>query len=80
MIRDWQDFADWWDKKQGEDGDLWHRTLIDPAVLRVLGDVHSKEVLDLGCGNGYFSRRLALMGVRDGRRLFKVNSPESKRT
>lgn len=63
MIEDWEDFADWWDKKQGDEGDLWHRTLIDPAVLRVLGNVSSKDILDLGCGNGYFSRRLSRMGA-----------------
>jgi ubiquinone/menaquinone biosynthesis C-methylase UbiE len=60
----WDDLAEWWDNKQGENGDLWHRTLIDPAVLRILGDVSGKDVLDLGCGNGYFSRRLASMGAR----------------
>ncbi len=64
MIRDWEDFAKWWDEKQGDYGDLWHRTLIDPTVLRVLGDVSGRDALDLGCGNGYFSRMLARLGAQ----------------
>jgi len=62
-LKDWDDLAGWRDEKQGEDGDLWHRTLIDPTVIRVLGDVSGKTALDLGCGNGYFSRRLARLGA-----------------
>jgi ubiquinone/menaquinone biosynthesis C-methylase UbiE len=63
MSGNWEDLAKWWDEKQGDDGDLWHRTLIDPTVLRILGDTSRKDVLDLGCGNGYFSRRLARLGA-----------------
>ena len=56
--------SDWYDSKQGDKGDLWHRTLIDPALLKVIGECRGKEVLDLGCGNGYLSRRLAKRGAR----------------
>ncbi len=59
----WDDLSDWFDRKQGEGGDLWHRTLIDPTLLKVLGDCRRKKVLDLGCGNGYLSRRLAHQGA-----------------
>ncbi len=57
------DLSDWYDRKQGDGGDLWHRTLIDPGLLGVLGDCSGKTVLDLGCGNGYLSRRLARQGA-----------------
>jgi ubiquinone/menaquinone biosynthesis C-methylase UbiE len=63
-LEDWESLADWYDKKQGDGGDLWHRTLIDPALLRVMGNVGGKVVLDLGCGNGYLSRVLARMGAK----------------
>ena len=61
---DWEEIAAWWDERQGEEGDLWHRTLIDPTLLRVLGPVEGLHVLDLACGNGYLSRKLARSGAR----------------
>jgi len=60
----WNAMAAWYDAKQGDDGDLWHRTLIDPAFLRVVGEVRGERLLDLACGNGYLARRFARMGAR----------------
>jgi ubiquinone/menaquinone biosynthesis C-methylase UbiE len=60
----WEELAAWYDERQGDDGDLWHRTLIDPALFRVLGPVDGEAILDLACGNGYISRRLAREGSR----------------
>jgi hypothetical protein len=36
----WDRMAEWWDDKQGEDGDLWHRLLIEPPFERVIGEVN----------------------------------------
>ena len=63
-IAGWEAMADWYDAKQGDNGDVWHRTLIDPALLEVIGDVEDLRVLDLGCGNGYISRKLARGGAQ----------------
>lgn len=60
----WEALARWYDEKQGDEGDLWHRTLIDPALLRVVGPVGGLRLLDLACGNGYLARRFARMGAR----------------
>jgi ubiquinone/menaquinone biosynthesis C-methylase UbiE len=62
--RDWAEMAGWWDARQGDTGDLWHRALIDPALFRQLGAVDGRCVLDLACGNGYIARRLARLGAR----------------
>jgi ubiquinone/menaquinone biosynthesis C-methylase UbiE len=61
---EWERLGAWYDKKQGDQGDLWHRTLIDPVLLRVVGDVVGLRVLELACGNGYLARRLTRMGAR----------------
>jgi ubiquinone/menaquinone biosynthesis C-methylase UbiE len=59
----WEKLAAWYDGKQGDTGDLWHRTLIDPTLLRVVGEVRGIRILDLSCGNGYLSRRFARAGA-----------------
>ena len=59
----WDAIAPWRDYRMGEEGDLWHRALIDPIVLRVLGPVRGHRVLDLGCGNGYLTRRFRRRGA-----------------
>lgn len=45
------------------DGDFSKRHLVNPVLLRMLGDVGGQRVLDAGCGNGYFSRMLARRGA-----------------
>lgn len=61
--RSWDDLAAWRDERMGEQGDLWHRALIDPAVRAMLGSVRDRRVLDVGCGNGYLTRRLRREGA-----------------
>jgi ubiquinone/menaquinone biosynthesis C-methylase UbiE len=60
----WDRLAHWWDEKLGDTGDVWHRTLIDPTFMQVVGTVRGLRVLDLGCGNGYLSRRFAREGAK----------------
>ena len=44
-------------------GDFAKQHLLNPVLLRMLGDVSAKPVLDAGCGHGYFSRMLATRGA-----------------
>ena len=60
---DWPELADWYDAKMGDLGDLWHRELIDPPLIALIGEVRGKRLLDLGCGNGYLARRFARAGA-----------------
>src|SRR5579884_3354294 len=64
QIREWDELADWYDEKVGETGDLWHRTFLDPVLFAHLGDVAGLRVLDLACGNGHNTRRLARQGAQ----------------
>jgi SAM-dependent methyltransferase len=59
----WDAMADWRDARMGEGGDLWHRAIIDPTLLKVVGPVRGHRVLDLACGNGYLTRRWAREGA-----------------
>jgi 2-polyprenyl-3-methyl-5-hydroxy-6-metoxy-1,4-benzoquinol methylase len=57
------------------DGDFAKRHLINPVLLRMLGNVDGLRILDAGCGNGYLSRMLAqrgaqVVGVEPGQSLF----------
>lgn len=60
----WEAMADWYDEKQGDGGDLWHRSLIDPPFLARVGEVNGRDLLDLGCGNGYLARHFQRQGAR----------------
>src|SRR5258706_8625553 len=59
----------------GPHGDFAKRHLLNPVLLRLLGDVRGRRVLDAGCGHGYLSRMLAsrgadVVGVEPGQALF----------
>jgi 2-polyprenyl-3-methyl-5-hydroxy-6-metoxy-1,4-benzoquinol methylase len=47
----------------GDEGDLTHQHLLNPAIFGLLGDVRDKVILDAGCGQGYLCRLLAKAGA-----------------
>ncbi len=59
----WERMAEHWDASEGDEGSNWHRTLLHPALLRVLGPLDGQHVLDVGCGNGSLARQLARQGA-----------------
>jgi SAM-dependent methyltransferase len=61
--RRWEANAGWWDDRV-EEGNATQRTVVGPATERLLGPVDGRRLLDLGCGNGHFARRLADLGAR----------------
>ena len=60
----WNRKARFWDELHGDRGNLFHRRLIEPTVLRLLALSPNEAVLDIGCGNGALARRLAAQGAR----------------
>ena len=46
------------------EGDFAQRHLLNPVLLRMLGDGRGRRVLDAGCGHGYLARMLAARGAQ----------------
>src|SRR5258708_17282 len=58
------------------EGDFPKRHLLNGTLLRMLGDIRGRHVLDAGCGQGYLSRMLAergaqVVGVEPGQSLYE---------
>ena len=60
--RIWDANADFWNARMGEGNDF-HKQLVEPSQLRLLGSVVGDSVLDVACGNGQFARKLAELGA-----------------
>ncbi len=59
----WNENAAFWDGKMGE-GNSFQRNLIGPTSERLLELKPDEWVLEIACGNGVFTRRMAQLGAR----------------
>lgn len=59
----WDRVAKEYDELVGDSGDFHHKTYINPVVLGILGNVKNRNILDLACGQGYFSKILHAKGA-----------------
>jgi ubiquinone/menaquinone biosynthesis C-methylase UbiE len=60
----WGKVAGWYNRLLEEDEDTYQEKLIKPNLLRILSPKPGEEILDVGCGQGYFSRELAKAGAK----------------
>ena len=60
----WQVQAGPWDDRMGDDGNDFHLLLVRPVTEKLLQLRPGERVLDIACGNGIFSRRLARLGAQ----------------
>lgn len=58
----WNDVASWYDEAI-EDGQSYQKQVIMPALLRRIGELKDKKVLDVACGSGLFSVAFAQKGA-----------------
>lgn len=61
--RIWNANARWWDDKIG-DGNKFQTLLIEPATEGLLGISAGDWILDVACGAGRFTRRMAELGAK----------------
>lgn len=59
----WDEAIDVWEDFQETGKDVSRDRVHGPALLRAIGPVRGMQVLDLGCGQGRFTRRLARRGA-----------------
>lgn len=59
----WDAAAESYNSLQGQFGDGFRRSILDPELLRLLGSPSGQYVLDAGCGNGYLTHRLHELGA-----------------
>jgi 2-polyprenyl-3-methyl-5-hydroxy-6-metoxy-1,4-benzoquinol methylase len=59
----WETNANYWDEKMGLDGNEWHKELISPQTIELLRLKSGSKLLDIGCGNGIFSRKMSKQGI-----------------
>ncbi len=54
----WKESSSWYDSIVGEKGHYYHQELIFPKLLGLLQLQKDSSILDLGCGQGVFSRQI----------------------
>jgi len=64
VMRRWNDFAEEMGKAYTSEGDLNRIYLLNPAIIKLVGDLKDKVVLDAGCGEGYLSRIMIENGAK----------------
>ncbi len=58
----WDEISDWWDDKIGDGNDAQDE-LIEPTQERLLDIKRGERLLDIACGAGRFTRRMAELGA-----------------
>ncbi len=60
----WERNAEFWDNQMGDESNYFHRDIVRPNVEKLLNINENDFVLDIACGNGNFSQRIAKQGAR----------------
>ncbi|NJL81464.1 MAG: class I SAM-dependent methyltransferase [Richelia sp. SM2_1_7] len=59
----WNKTAQVWDEKMGDEGNDFHKYLVRPNIEKLLQLKPEQKNIDVGCGNGLTTRRLASLGA-----------------
>ncbi len=59
----WEENAQFWDEQMGDESNFFHCDIVRPNVEKLLAITENDAVLDIACGNGNFSQRMAHQGA-----------------
>jgi len=59
----WNKFAGWYDSLLEADSGTYQKTVILPNLMRAMAPGKGEHILDVGCGQGFFSRAFAGSGA-----------------
>jgi ubiquinone/menaquinone biosynthesis C-methylase UbiE len=76
----WEANAEVWDARMGDEGNDFFNILCWPALASLLDLKPGQHVLDVACGNGLTSRRLAALGAQVTAFDFSFNLIEKAKT
>jgi SAM-dependent methyltransferase len=76
----WDANADVWDRRMGDEGNDFFNLLCWPALASLLDIQPGRHYLDIACGNGLTSRRLAAQGAQVTAFDFSANLIEKAKT
>ena len=80
----WGKVAGWYNELLEEGEDTYQEKVIRPNLLRILNIKKGEEIIDVGCGQGYFSRALSqagakVLGVDVGGQLIKLAAGQASK-
>ena len=76
----WDANAEHWDSRMGDDGNDFFNILCWPVLASFLDPKPDSRIIDIACGNGLTSRRLAALGVQVTAFDFSANLIEKARS
>jgi ubiquinone/menaquinone biosynthesis C-methylase UbiE len=59
----WDQVAQWYEGLVGDEGSDYHKHVIVPALMKRLGELEGKRVIDICCGQGFLGKMLRHGGV-----------------
>ena len=76
----WEANAEVWDSRMGDEGNDFFNLLCWPALVSLMDIKPGQHILDIACGNGLTSRRLAALGAKVTAFDFSANLIEKAKT
>ena len=76
----WEENADVWDNRMGDEGNEFFNVLCWPALASLLDLRPDSHILDIACGNGLTTRRLGELGAQVTAFDFSSNLIEKAKT